>query len=326
MKPRLTFYGVIIFVLAMGLHMMFALALLLLKLISNDHLNLTCKPFIETTLLVTISGLFLGVIMVLFELLWIKKDNRIVQNNPVSPDEKLTVVLTAYNDELSIQEAVRDFQVHPRVQRVIVISNNSTDRTMEFAKETGAIVYNETLQGYGACVYRALTEGMNQTDTTLTLLCEGDCTFRAHDIDKFLAYLPHADIVNGSRIVEQLRTGGSQLTTFMYYGNFFVGKLLEFKHVEQGTLTDVGTTYKLCRNNALQALLPNLSPKINLEFNPYLLDTALEMKMKIVECPITFYPRVGASKGGNKNNLVALNLGLRMMFGLIISWKPLSAR
>jgi hypothetical protein len=326
MKPRLTFYGVIIFVLAMGLHMMCALALLLLKLIANDSLNSSCQPVLENMLLVTISGLFLGVIMVLVELLWMKKDNRIVQNNPVSQDEKLTVVLTAYNDELSIKEAVRDFQAHPRVQRVIVISNNSSDRTMEFAKETGAIVYNETLQGYGACVYRALTEGMNQTDTTLTLLCEGDCTFRAHDIEKFLAYLPHADIVNGSRIVEQLRTGGSQLTTFMYYGNFFVGKLLEFKHVEQGTLTDVGTTYKLCRNNALQQLLPHLSPKVNLEFNPYLLDTALEMKMKIVECPITFYPRVGASKGGNRNNLVALNLGLRMMFGLIISWKPLSAK
>jgi glycosyltransferase involved in cell wall biosynthesis len=264
--------------------------------------------------------------MVLIELLYIKKDNRIVQNNPVSSDEKLTVVLTAYNDELSIRDAVRDFRAHPRVKRVIVISNNSKDRTMEFAAEEGATAYNETLQGYGACVYRALTEGINQTDTNLTLLCEGDCTFRAHDIEKFLAYLPHADIVNGSRIVEQLRTGGSQLTTFMYYGNFFVGKLLEFKHVEQGTLTDVGTTYKLCRNDALKKLLPQLSPKVNLEFNPYLLDTALEMKMKIVECPITFYPRVGVSKGGNKNNRVAMNLGLRMMFGLIFSWKALKMR
>lgn len=321
MKLRLTFYGVIIFVVAMGLHMTCALLMLILKITSGDIHYPVLQAVVETTFIFTISGLFLGVIMVLIELLYIKKDNRIVQNDPVSASEKLTVVLTAYNDELSIRDAVRDFQAHPRVQRVIVISNNSKDRTMEFAAEAGATVYNETLQGYGACVYRALTEGINQTDTKLTLLCEGDCTFRAHDIEKFLAYLPHADIVNGSRIVEQLRTGGSQLTTFMYYGNFFVGKLLEFKHVEQGTLTDVGTTYKLCRNEALQKLLPHLSPKVNLEFNPYLLDTALEMKMKIVECPITFYPRVGVSKGGNKNNLVAFNLGIRMISGLIFRWK-----
>jgi len=326
MKLRLTFYGVILFVVAMGMHMLCALLLLILKTTSGAELYPVFQTILENTLLFTISGLFLGVAMVLIELLYIKKDNRIVQNNPVSSDEKLTVVLTAYNDELSIRDAVRDFRAHPRVKRVIVISNNSKDRTMEFAAEEGATAYNETLQGYGACVYRALTEGINQTDTTLTLLCEGDCTFRAHDIDKFLAYLPHADIVNGSRIVEQLRTGGSQLTTFMYYGNFFVGKLLEFKHVEQGTLTDVGTTYKLCRNDALKKLLPQLSPKVNLEFNPYLLDTALEMKMKIVECPITFYPRVGVSKGGNKNNRVAMNLGLRMMFGLIFSWKALKMR
>ena len=33
-------------------------------------------------------------------------------------------------------------------------------------------------------------------------------TYRAYDIDKFLAYAPHADIVNGTRIVEQLRPSG----------------------------------------------------------------------------------------------------------------------
>jgi glycosyltransferase involved in cell wall biosynthesis len=309
MKLRLSFYGVILFVVAIGLHMMCALLLLNVKLSSSEVLYSILQTILENSLLLTISGLFIGVAMVLIELLYIKKDNRIVQNEPVRADEKLTVVLTTYNDELSIRDAVRDFQAHPRVQRVIVISNNSKDRTMEFAAEAGASGYNETLQGYGACVYRALTEGINQTDTKLTLLCEGDCTLRAHDIEKFLAYLPHADIVNCSRIVEQLRTGGSQLTTFMYYGNFFVGKLLEFKHVVQGTLTDVVTTYKLCRNEALQKLLPDLSPKVNLEFNPYFLDTALEMKLKIVECSITFYSKVGVSKGGNKNNLVAFNLG-----------------
>ena len=42
----------------------------------------------------------------------------------------------------------------------------------------------------------------------------------------------------------------------MYYGNFFVGKLLEAKHLGRGTITDVGTTYKLCRRDALLELLP----------------------------------------------------------------------
>ena len=66
-------------------------------------------------------------------------------------------------------------------------------------------------------------------------------TFRARDLEKLLAYIDHADIVNGTRIVEQLREYSTQLSTFMYYGNFFVGKLLELKHLGRGTFTDVGT-------------------------------------------------------------------------------------
>ncbi len=236
------------------------------------------------------------------------------------PNRKLTVVLTAYNDEASIGEAVKDFLVHPAVERVIVVDNNSRDRTGEAAAEAGAQVVTEKEPGYGRCVFRALSEGLAQSDTDLTLLCEGDMTFRAFDIDKFLAYIPHADIVNGTRIVEQLRDRETQLTTFMYYGNFAVGKLLEAKHLGQGTFTDVGTTYKLCRNHALRRLLPLLNPEINLEFNAHFLDTALANKFALVECPITFHARWGVSKGGNVDNRRALGVGLRMIKGILFSW------
>lgn len=234
---------------------------------------------------------------------------------------RLTVVLTAYNDERSIGGAVKDFSAHPQVARVIVISNNSQDRTMELAAQAGALVHNETRQGYGACVHRALREALRFADTELTLLCEGDLTFRAADIEKFLAYIPHADVVNGSRIVEQLQDRNTQLSLFMHYGNLFAGKVLELKHLGMVSLTDVGTTYKLCRNAPLRGLMEKLNPQINLEFNAYFLDSALKSGLRILECPITFYPRVGTSKGGNVNNRIATRLGLRMLFGIFVDWK-----
>ena len=233
----------------------------------------------------------------------------------------LTVALTAYNDERSIGGAVKDFQAHPLVKRVIVISNNSTDRTMELAEQSGAIVFNETRQGYGACVHRALREALKFEYTELTMLCEGDLTFRAADIDKFIAYIPHADVVNGSRIVEQLQERDTQLSLYMHYGNLFAGKVLEMKHLGMVSLTDVGTTYKLCRNATLRELMPKLDPRINLEFNAYFLDTALKMGVRIIECPVAFYPRVGTSKGGNVNNRIATRLGLRMLFGIFADWR-----
>lgn len=245
---------------------------------------------------------------------------RFVRDDPPA-NRFLTVALTAYDDERSIGDAVRDFRAHPLVKRVIVISNNSRDRTMDLAEQSGALVFNETRQGYGACVHRALREALKFEDTELTMLCEGDLTFRAADIDKFMAYIPHADVVNGSRIVEQLQHRDTQLSLYMHYGNLFAGKVLEMKHLGAVSLTDVGTTYKLCRNAALRELMPLLDPRINLEFNAYFLDTALKAGVRIIECPVSFHPRVGASKGGNVNNRIATRLGLRMLFGIFVDWK-----
>jgi glycosyltransferase involved in cell wall biosynthesis len=234
---------------------------------------------------------------------------------------RVTVVLTAYNDEESIAAAVLDFKRHPAVDRVIVVSNNSADRTMSRALDAGALVVNEMAPGYGRCVYRCYTEALKFEDADVIVLCEGDCTFRARDLDKFLAYLPHAELVNGSRIVEQLRALNTQLSTFMYYGNFFVGKLLEMKHLGRGTFTDVGTTYKCIRREALERLLPRLNPAINLEFNAHFLDVALENNVLTVECPITFHARVGESKGGNVDNRRATKVGLTMIRGITLGWK-----
>ena len=275
--------------------------------------------------LVWYSGvpLVLGIFLIswdLFRNVIRSRQAKSVRNQP-PVNRFLTVALTAYNDERSIGGAVQDFRAHPLVRRVIVISNNSSDRTMALAEQAGAIVFNETRQGYGACVHRALREALKYEDTELTLLCEGDLTFRALDIEKFLTYIPHADVVNGSRIVEQLQERDTQLSLYMHYGNLFAGKVLELKHLGMVSLTDVGTTYKLCRNSTLRQLLPQLDPRINLEFNAYFLDTALQAGIRILECPICFYPRVGTSKGGNVNNRIATRLGLRMLVGIFTDWK-----
>src|SRR5260370_66805 len=82
----------------------------------------------------------------------------------------LPVVSTAFNDELSIGQAVADFLRHPRVRKVIVVDNNSQDATCEVAEQSGAHLVCEEKPGYGRCVYRALSEGLATQDTELTLL------------------------------------------------------------------------------------------------------------------------------------------------------------
>jgi len=318
-RKQLALYGVIFIVIGFILYLSGVLMALPRRFIFGNEFLKDLNHG-----LVWYSGMpiMLGLLLILFDLYILypeKRKNAFIDYIPLN-NKFITVVLTAYNDQKSIFDSVKDFKSHPLVKRIIVISNNCRDQTIKLAKKAAAIVYNEAEQGYGACVYRALSEGAKFQDTDFTLLCEGDMTFRAYDLDKFLAYICHADIVSGTRIVEQLRDKDTQLSTFMFYGNLFVAKLLEVKHLGNATFTDVGSTYKLCRNKVLRKLLPKLNPSINLEFNPYFLDQALTYNIKVIECPVTFHKRIGESKGGNANNYVAFKLGLRMIKGILTGW------
>ena len=320
---HLLMWGVILCCLASGIYLLGVLIGIPRILTGSTRLLQINEWLVWYSGIPLVAGILLA-LTDLFLLLGDKRSSAIEVRFDQLSSMKAIVVLTAYNDELSIAAAVEDFRAHPLVADVIVVSNNSVDRTLLNAEEAGAIALDEPMQGYGRCVYRCLTEGIAR-GTELIVLCEGDCTFRAYDIDKLLAYAPHADIVNGTRTVERLRARDTQLSTFMYYGNLFVGKVLEAKHVGRCTITDVGTTFKLCRRDALIRLMPHLDPAINLEFNAHFLDVAIGQGLDLVECPITFHPRIGVSKGGNVNNGRALRVGVRMLLGIVYRWKGLAS-
>jgi hypothetical protein len=318
--PPLFFLGSLMILSGLGVYffgILFSMVRLLLQLeepFRSLNAAIIWYSGVPTTLGICLAGLDLALLF--------PAKRRESRRRVLAPviDKHVVVALTAYNDEESIGTAVSDFVNHPLVKRVIVVDNNSRDRTTDKAAEAGARVVVEKEAGYGRCVYRCFKEALSE-DGELIVLCEGDMTFRAGDIDKLVAYIEHADVVNGTRIVEQLRDYSTQLSTFMYYGNFFVGKLLELKHLGRGTFTDVGTTYKLVRRDSLLRLMPQLNPTVNLEFNAHFMDAALANGERLVECPITFHPRVGSSKGGNANNLRALKVGFRMILGLCFGWR-----
>ena len=316
----LLMYGLILMMLGLSIYV-FGTVMSVPRIIPG--LNAILLPINEKIVWYSGVPLMAGLILAMTDLFVLfpgKRQDRTVRYDPMPPG-KVTVALTAYNDEASIATAVADFLAHPRVGTVIVVSNNSTDATLARAIAAGALGFDEPRQGYGFCVHRCLSEAVRLAESDFIVLCEGDCTFRAYDIDKLIAYISHADIVNSTRTVESLRARDTQLSTFMYYGNLFVGKLLEAKHLGRSTITDVGTTYKLCRRESLDRVLPILRPDmVNLEFNAYFLDTVIAAGEEVVECPVTFHPRVGVSKGGNVNNSRALQVGMRMIKGLVFGW------
>ncbi len=230
------------------------------------------------------------------------------------PNPKIAVGMTAYNDELSIGEAGRDFLRQEHVAGVVVVDNNSIDRTVEEGLKSGATVIKESVQGYGACCVRALKEAMRLGD--IVCLVEGDCTFSGSDLKKLTAYIENADMVVGTRTTRELNTPDSQLNASILLGNVLMSKLLQIRFWSV-RLTDVGCTFRVIRKAALEKIIDRLKVTGN-HFSCEMLLVALENNLMVIEIPVTLKKRVGKSKGvgGNffKAAITALNMWRLIMF------------
>ncbi len=226
---------------------------------------------------------------------------------------KVHVCLTAYNDEICIGDAVKEFKSNPLVNKVIVVENNSRDNTYQAAVVSGAdAVVTETAKGYGACCMRALAEGAEGLDDDdIVVLCEGDMTFSGNDINKFIAYTENCDLVLGTRATQELRAMKTQMDWLINPANQVVAKMIQTRF--WGTrLTDVGCTYRAIRVGAYRRLASHLKVRGN-HFSPHMFIEALKMRMRVIEIPVVFQARAGESKGVGSNKIKAARVALRML-------------
>ena len=216
--------------------------------------------------------------------------------DPVS-ESRIAVGMTAYNDELSIGDAGRDFLRQQHVCGVVVVDNNSSDRTAEEGLKSGASVVKEPVQGYGACCVRALREAMRLGE--IVCLVEGDGTFSGSDLKKLMAYVENADMVVGTRTTRELNAPDSQINTSLLIGNVLMAKLLQIRF-RSVRLTDVGCTFRVIRKAALEKIIDQLTVTGN-HFSCEMLLVALENNLMVIEIPLTLKKRVGESKGVGGN-------------------------
>jgi cellulose synthase/poly-beta-1,6-N-acetylglucosamine synthase-like glycosyltransferase len=240
--------------------------------------------------------------------------------DPGSPP-RAVVAITAYNDALATAQAVRDFLRQPSVAKVLVIDNNSTDDTAKLAAASGAQVIQEPRQGYGFACIRGLTEARKVPYADVVILTEGDGTFFADDLPKFLAYIDHSDLVVGNRVVRGLVDSDSQMDYFFTWGNMAVAMLLRLKfwdgrHLGPAGLMDVGCTYRAIRSEALERILPDLDVGGN-HFSPHMLLVAMARDLSVVEIPVRFRRRVGLSKGASQSLAKGFWVGLTMIWHII---------
>jgi len=225
----------------------------------------------------------------------------------------VTVVLPAYNEEKYIRSAVEDFFVTNVVDEVLVVNNNSRDRTADEAAQTRARLVHESQQGYG----HALRRGLKEAAGDIVILAEPDGTFIGRDVLKLLAYADDFDMVCGTRTTRELVWDQANMGWFLRMGNWAVAKIIQVLYGGP-SLSDCGCTLRLTHRAALAQIQNDLTVGGS-HFLPEMVILALKKRLKVIEVPVNYRGRVGESKiTGNLRG--TLETGFRMI-GIIIKYR-----
>jgi len=105
----------------------------------------------------------------------------LIPHPPQAPE--IAVLIPCYNEEKTIFNVVRDFRIALPEAKVYVYDNNSTDDTCGQARQAGAIVRREVLQGKGWVVRRMFAD----IEADYYVLVDGDDTYDASSAPEMLA-------------------------------------------------------------------------------------------------------------------------------------------
>jgi Glycosyltransferases involved in cell wall biogenesis len=198
----------------------------------------------------------------------------------------VSVVIPTHNEALAIERVLADIPSDLATE-VIVVDSNSNDGTREIAANLGARVIQEPRRGYG----RACLTGLANADAPdVVVFLDGDYSDRPSELPILLAPIieNRADITVGSRLTKERMPGAMPWHSVL--GNRLAASLIRiFYRVK---ISDLGP-FRAGRADVLCDLA--------LEEATY--GWAVEMILKgalagfrIVEVPVSYYPRIGKSK------------------------------
>jgi dolichol-phosphate hexosyltransferase len=107
----------------------------------------------------------------------------------------ITIIIPCLNEEQGIEKVLKAMPAF--VDQVIVVDNNSTDRTSEVATSLGATVVRETVRGYG----RSYKRGFSMATGDLIITLDGDHSYPVDAISYLVEAFLHleVDFLNASR-------------------------------------------------------------------------------------------------------------------------------
>lgn len=230
--------------------------------------------------------------------------------------EKLSVVIPAYNEEENIKptvlEIISELQKEKIPFEIVVVNDNSKDKTPEIIKEMQKdfseilLVTRTPPGGFG----RAVRTGLENFSGDIVAIVMADLSDDPKDIVKYYKkILEGYDCVFGSRFLKE-----SKVVDYPKYKlivNRIINKMLQL--IFWTSHNDLTNAFKAYRKEVIKSIFPLYACHFNITIEISL--SALIRKYKIATVPINWYGR----KWG-QSNLKLRAMGRRYLATLIKIW------
>lgn len=152
--------------------------------------------------------------------------------------DKIAVLIPCYNEEQTIGKVIRDAKKALPEAAIYVYDNNSKDRTVECAREAGAIIRYEYKQGKGNVIRRMFRE----IEAECYLMIDGDDTYPLEHAREMvdLVLQKNTDMVVGDRLSSTYFEENKR--PFHNFGNSIVRKSINL--LFKSDIKDIMTGYR----------------------------------------------------------------------------------
>ena len=202
------------------------------------------------------------------------------------------------------------------VDEVIVVNNNSADKTAEVAAAAGAKVLHEPRPGYGnACLKGIAYASSKPADSRpeIIVFLDGDYSDHPEELAKVIAPILNgqADMVIGSRALGNREKGA--MMPQQIFGNWLATTLLRWLYGAQ--FTDLGPFRAIRMQTLLDLNMQDRTYGWTVEMQA----KAAKQKIRSTEVPVTYRKRIGVSKvsGTVKGSVMA---GYKIIFTIFKVW------
>jgi glycosyltransferase involved in cell wall biosynthesis len=197
----------------------------------------------------------------------------------------VAIIIPARNEEEPLPDVIAE--IPPQVSRlIVVVDNDSTDRTAEVARAAGAFVVHEPQAGYGYACAAGVRAAVGQGAEILIFL-DADGSFDPAQILDLLAPIEagQADLVLGSRPAGGMEPGA--MPAHARFGNWLVARLMRLLY--RLSVSDLGP---------FRAIRASLLDQLGMSEMTYGWPTEMMVKAarrgaRVVEVPVRYRVRRG---------------------------------